>query len=73
MATGSYTLEIGVAGAENFLTTQVQVRKMPVLLIETDKPIYKPGQTIQGRVLVLTNELHQTVQKSTLRSPTARG
>ena len=54
---GTYTLEITADGVENVLAGQVQVRKMPVLLIETDKPIYKPGQTIQGRVLVLTNDL----------------
>jgi CD109 antigen len=54
---GPYTLEVQVDGVEKVLTAQVLVRRMPVLLIETDKPIYKPGQTIQGRVLVLTNEL----------------
>ncbi len=54
---GPYTLEIEAEGVEKVLTAQVQVRRMPVLLIETDKPIYKPGQTIQARVLVLTNEL----------------
>ncbi|MHC4555950.1 MAG: alpha-2-macroglobulin family protein [Planctomycetota bacterium] len=57
IAPGAYTLEISIEGVENLLTAQVQVRQMPVLLIETDKPIYKPGQTIKGRVLVLTNEL----------------
>lgn len=60
LAPGSYTLEACVDGTASFLTTQVQVRRMPVVLIETDKPIYKPGQTIQGRVLVLTNELRPT-------------
>ncbi|MHC4462780.1 MAG: alpha-2-macroglobulin family protein, partial [Planctomycetota bacterium] len=54
---GQYTLEIEAEGVEKVLTAQVQVHRLPVLLIETDKPIYKPGQTIQARVLVLTNEL----------------
>jgi len=54
---GAYTIEIMVGGVEEALTASVQVSELPVLLIETDKPIYKPGQTIQGRVLVLTNEL----------------
>jgi len=54
---GAYTLEVSVEGIEDTLDAQVQVRQMPVLLIETDKPIYKPGQTIHGRVLVLTGEL----------------
>ena len=57
---GQYTLEIEVEGVDKVLTAQVQVRRLPVLLIETDKPIYKPGQTIQARVLVLTNELRPT-------------
>lgn len=57
---GVYTLKIGVEGVKDFLTAQVQVHQMPVLLIETDKPIYKPGQTIRGRILVLNNELRPT-------------
>jgi len=57
VAPGSYTIEIEAEGLPDTLTASVQVRQMPVLLIETDKPIYKPGQTIHGRVLVLTNEL----------------
>ena len=57
VAPGSYALEIEAEGLENPLVANVLVRELPVLLIETDKPIYKPGQTIQGRVLVLTNQL----------------
>ncbi|MFC1793728.1 LamG-like jellyroll fold domain-containing protein, partial [Planctomycetota bacterium] len=57
---GVYTLKIGVEGVKDVLTAQVQVHQMPVLLIETDKPIYKPGQTIRGRILVLNNELRPT-------------
>jgi CD109 antigen len=60
---GTYTLELEVEGVEKVLDAQVQLRRMPVLLIETDKPIYKPSQTIQGRVLVLTNELRPTSSK----------
>ena len=54
---GTYTLQVGAGGTNSVLSGQVQIRKMPVLLIETDKPIYKPGQTIKGRVLVLTSKL----------------
>ena len=57
VAPGAYSLEIQVAGLAEPLTADVQVREMPVLLIETDKPIYKPGQTVKARVLVLTNSL----------------
>ena len=54
---GAYSIEIQVLGLGEPLTADVQVREMPVLLIETDKPIYKPGQTIKARVLVLGNDL----------------
>ena len=54
---GVYSLVIAAAGVDEPLEADVEIRSMPVLLIETDKPIYKPSQTIQGRVLMLTNEL----------------
>ena len=73
VAAGSYTLEVGVGGTEDFLTTQVQVRQMPVLLIETDKPIYKPGQTIRGRVLVLTNELRPATSELSVEITDGKG
>ncbi len=57
---GAYSIEIQVGGLSEPLTADVQVRQMPVLLIETDKPIYKPGQTIKARVLLLTNNLKPT-------------
>ena len=57
---GTYTLQIQAQGVEDLMTAQVQVQRMPVILIETDKPIYKPGQTMHGRVLILTNNLRPT-------------
>ena len=57
---GTYTLQIQAQGVEDLMTAQVQVQCMPVILIETDKPIYKPGQTMHGRVLILTNNLRPT-------------
>lgn len=57
VAPGAYTLEIKADGVDEPLTAPVQIRKMPIVLIETDKPIYKPGQTIKGRLLVLSNKL----------------
>jgi len=70
---GSYALEVTVAGIKEPLTAQVQVRRMPIVLIETDKPIYKPGQTIQGRVLVLTNELRPTESSATVQITDGKG
>ena len=78
VAEGSYTLEASVDGPEeasNYspLSTQIMIRRMPVVLIETDKPIYKPGQTIQGRVLVLTNELRPTASDVTVQITDGKG
>lgn len=73
VAEGSYLLEAYVDGAEEVLATQITIRRMPVVLIETDKPIYKPGQTIQGRVLVLTNELRPTASDVTVQITDGKG
>ena len=54
---GTHTLELSADGLDAPLTAGVQIKKMPVLLVETDKPIYKPGQKIQARALALTAEL----------------
>ncbi|MDI6447611.1 alpha-2-macroglobulin family protein [Anaerobaca lacustris] len=70
---GAYVLEVRVDGADDLLTSQVQIRRMPVVLIETDKPIYKPGQTIQGRVLVLTNELRPTASDVSVQITDGKG
>ncbi len=39
------------------LETEVQVSSAPAVLIETDKPIYRPSQLIQGRVVLLDRDL----------------
>lgn len=46
-----------VEGILELLEIPVTVVETPVVLVDTDKPIYKPSQTIQGRVLVLNNTL----------------
>ncbi len=73
IAEGSYTVEAYVDGAEETVAAQIMIRRMPVVLIETDKPIYKPGQTIQGRVLVLTNELRPTASGVTVQITDGKG
>jgi len=57
LESGVYSLVVNAAGLDDPLEADVEVVSMPVILIETDKPIYKPTQTIQGRVLLLNNEL----------------
>ncbi|MHC4087687.1 MAG: MG2 domain-containing protein, partial [Planctomycetota bacterium] len=70
---GKYILEIEVEGVEQVLDAQVQLHKMPVLFIETDKPIYKPSQTIQGRILALNNELQPTSSKVDIEITDGKG
>jgi CD109 antigen len=56
-AAGAGYLAAEVEGLADRLTTTVAIVDCPVLLVETDKPIYKPGQTIQARALLLNNRL----------------
>jgi CD109 antigen len=54
---GSYTLTATPIGAESGFKTTIQVVQNNPIFIETDKPIYKPGQTIHVRLLCLNNNL----------------
>jgi len=49
--------EVVVTTPEETFKAQTTITRGPVVLIETDKPLYQPGQTIQGRVLLLNNAL----------------
>ena len=52
---GQYDLVLSGPGFED--KAQVQVAEGLLLFLETDKPIYKPGQQIQARVITLDSEL----------------
>ncbi|HAK97616.1 MAG TPA: alpha-2-macroglobulin [Planctomycetes bacterium] len=52
---GAHRIDV-LAGTAAF-GADVTIARGPAVLIETDKPMYKPGQTIQGRVLLVNNEL----------------
>ncbi len=56
LAPGTYTLRARLEGGVE-LTLAVSLTSTPALLIETDKPIYRPSQRIQGRVVRLGNDL----------------
>jgi len=56
VASGSHRIRVR-AGDGIELEGTVSVSSAPALLLETDKPIYQPGQTIQGRVIRLSNSL----------------
>ncbi len=54
---GNRRIEALVEGVEIPLVIPVTVYQTQALLLETDKPIYKPGQTIHGRAITLNNAL----------------
>ncbi|MDP8243872.1 MAG: MG2 domain-containing protein [Candidatus Hinthialibacter antarcticus] len=50
-----------------------QIEDGALLLIETDKPIYQPGQKIQGRILLLDNTLRPLAGEVELNIADAKG
>ncbi|MBC2698100.1 MAG: alpha-2-macroglobulin [ANME-2 cluster archaeon] len=54
---GTYTLVAQPAGSNATFNGSVRIANSSALFLETDKPIYKPGQTIHGRILSLNNNL----------------
>jgi CD109 antigen len=54
---GTYRIVTNVNGTAAPLEISTRISAAPAILIETDKPIYKPGQKIQGRVVLLDNTL----------------
>lgn len=70
---GSYTLTATPTGAESGFTTTIQVIQNNPIFIETDKPIYKPGQTIHVRLLCLNNNLVPVVQDTEVEISDAKG
>lgn len=51
LAAGDYRLKVSARGFEE--TADIQVEDGTLVFLETDKPIYKPGQTVHIRVLTL--------------------
>lgn len=70
---GSYTLAARDTETGETLEAQVQVIEGNALFLETDKPIYKPGQTVHGRVLVLNNGLKPVKQEVLVEITDAKG
>jgi CD109 antigen len=71
VADGKYDLQVK-GGAFTDVAT-IQVQKSYVVFVETDKPIYKPGQTMHIRVLTLDPELKPTQQSTTIDIVDAKG
>ncbi len=54
---GTYSLIAEPVGTDQEYIATVHISKSNPIFIETDKPIYKPGQTVHGRILLLSNNL----------------
>ena len=76
-AAGSYVLTVtgGGSGGGSFeRSTSIQVQSPPVILfLETDKPVYKPGQELRIRALRLDNELKPQPGQVTVEIQDAKG
>jgi CD109 antigen len=68
---GEYTVEVRGTGFEQ--RTPVRISNSLVVLVETDKPIYKPGQTMHVRVLTLDSGLKPVTEEVTLEVLDAKG
>ena len=68
---GSYQLHLEGPGFED--QTSLKVAEGTLLFLETDKPIYKPGQTVMVRVLTLGPELRPLPGQVTIEVQDAKG
>ncbi|MDD5082336.1 MAG: alpha-2-macroglobulin family protein [Dehalococcoidales bacterium] len=68
---GKYEIRIKGAGFEDKAT--VQVERSFLVFLETDKPIYKPGQTVHIRVVALNAELKPLSEPVTVEILDAKG
>ena len=68
---GRYAISVSGKGFRH--VAQVQVVDTKALFLETDKPIYKPGQNIHIRVLLLDAELKPLSGEVTIEMQDAKG
>ena len=68
---GKYEIQVKGTGFSD--TAEVSVAESYLVFVETDKPIYKPGQTIQMRVLTLDSELKPVTEPATVEVLDAKG
>ena len=70
-AEGAYVLSVKGSSFED--KAQVTIEKSSLIFLETDKPIYKPGQNIEMRVMTLDPDLKPTSQSVTVEVLDAKG
>ncbi|MBI4304613.1 MAG: alpha-2-macroglobulin, partial [Chloroflexi bacterium] len=68
---GKYEIEVKGTGFQD--KASVNVESSFLVFVETDKPIYKPGQTIHIRVLTLDPELKPLTESATVDVMDAKG
>lgn len=68
---GTYTVQ--VAGQSFAETATIEVKSGTLLFLETDKPIYKPGQTIMMRLVALDSELRPVQTEAVIEVQDAKG
>ncbi len=68
---GSYELRVKGPGFED--KAQVKIERSSLIFLETDKPIYKPGQTIMMRAITLNPELKPASEAVTVEVLDAKG
>ena len=71
LASGDY--EIGISGPGFDKKASVKVESASLVFLETDKPIYKPGQTIHISAVSLNGDLKPVSQKLNLEALDAKG
>ncbi len=70
---GTYSLIAEPVGTDQEYIATVRISKSNPIFIETDKPIYKPGQTVHGRILLLSNNLKPIEDSVELEIADAKG
>jgi CD109 antigen len=68
---GEYEIQVKGTGFEDKVS--VKVEKSFLVFLETDKPIYKPGQTIHIRAITLNSELRPLSEGVTIEILDAKG
>ena len=71
LADGVY--ELAVEGPGFSASQELHVESRTVLFLETDKPVYKPGQTVNIRALILDPELKPVVGHVVVEAQDAKG
>ncbi len=70
---GQYEIEVQVEGVSEARRAPLRVEEGVLLFVETDKPIYKPGQTVHIRLMTLDALLKPWQSDATVEVQDAKG